>query len=472
MRKRNQVYFKLGLTLLCVVLASTVFMVILFNLPGFFNVINGFIRVISPLLYGVLFAYLMNPIMRFVENSLLYLIKRWGKQAKTSDPAWLRSRKKVCHVLGVVIALATLLALIYLAFSMVVPTIVENASSIFTTDTVINFYNRIRRWLEQLLSDSPQVKEWAIDKLNDLYFHATDWLNNLDLRDAFTSVISRVYGVVKGTLNVLVGFVIAVYMLLSKDLFLGQMKKLVVALFSERHANRLLEFGRRTNKIFSGFVLGKIIDSIIIGIICYIVMTILSLPYPMLISVIIGVTNIIPFFGPLIGAIPSALLILLINPFQCLIFIIMIVLLQQFDGNILGPRILGDSVGLSSFWILISITIFSGVFGVPGMVIGVPVFAVLYMLLSDYVRHRLEKKGRPLQTEIYENIKSTQDIVLMQQHYDSAAEQELSEEAEDTATEPDNGEQELLKDVGSSDDEASLEESEIDSILRLLEEGK
>ena len=161
----------------------------------------------------------------------------------------------------------------------------------------------------------------------------------------------------------------------------------------------------------------------IIGLICYIGMSIIRLPYPMLISVIIGVTNIIPFFGPLIGAIPSAILILLINPFQCFIFVIFILLLQQFDGNILGPRILGDSVGLSSFWILIAITLFSGLFGVPGMIIGVPVFAVIYMLLSDFVKARLEKKGRPQQTEIYAKIKSTDDIELAQKLTEIAAEQ-------------------------------------------------
>ena len=259
-------------------------------------------------------------------------------------------------------------------------------------------------------------------------------------------------------------------MLLSKETFLAQLKKLVVALFNERHANRLLEFGRRTNKIFSGFVLGKIIDSAIIGIICYILMRILSLPYPMLISVIVGVTNIIPFFGPLIGAIPSAILILLINPLQCLIFIIMVVLLQQFDGNILGPRILGDSVGLSSFWILISITIFSGLFGVPGMIIGVPVFAVMYMLVSDFVKARLEKKGRPLQTEIYENIKSTDDIELMRRRFDNSSELEmLAQEAETYEPEPEIEDQELLDD---DDGHTTFGEKEMELLLKLLEDSE
>ena len=423
MKKKNQVYFKLGLTLLCVVLASAVFMVILFNLTGFFKVVREFFRILSPLLFGVLFAYLMNPIMMFVENGLLHLIQRFGKQEKVSDRVWLRSRKNLCHVVGVIAALATLLAVFYLAIALVVPTFISNLSDIINPDTIVEYFSKINNWLQKLLSDRPQIELWATEKINGLYNQAVNWISELDLSEAIMSVISRVYGVVKGTLNFLLGLVIAVYMLLSKELFLAQAKKVIVALFSEKRANRILDYGRRTNRIFSGFVLGKIIDSMIIGLICYIGMSIIRLPYPMLISVIIGVTNIIPFFGPLIGAIPSALLILLINPFQCFIFVIFILLLQQFDGNILGPRILGDSVGLSSFWILISITLFSGLFGVPGMIIGVPVFAVIYMLFSDLVKHRLEKKGRPQQTEVYAKINSTDDIELAQKLGEIAAEQ-------------------------------------------------
>ena len=468
MKRKNQVYFKLGLTLLCVILASIVFMVILNNLPGFFNVISSFFRIISPLLFGVLFAYLMNPIMKFVERNLLRLIERWGKPEKVSDPAWMRSRRKICHVVGVILALATLLGVFYLAIALVVPTIVENAASLFTADNAVVFFARVKNWINQLFSDRPQIQEWANQKVSELYGHAVSWLTNLDLRDALTSLISQIYGVVKGTLNFLLGLVISVYMLLSKEKFLGQMKKMIVALFSEKHANSLLEFGRRTNKIFSGFVLGKIIDSIIIGIICYILMSILSLPYPMLISVIVGVTNIIPFFGPLIGAIPSAILILLINPLQCLIFIIMVVLLQQFDGNILGPRILGDSVGLSSFWILIAITLFSGLFDIIGMIIGVPVFAVLYMLVSEFVHHRLQKKNRPLETEAYERIKSTDDIPPVNWN------QTLPEGPlfGDLVDDLESGIREVPDYEEPSEELSPLGESEIEALLQLLDDSQ
>lgn len=419
--KQNRIYFKLGLTLLLVVIASAAFNVVFSNLPGFFHVISEFFAILMPVFFGVLFAYLMNPVMQFVENGLMNLIPRLRKNDHP-DRSQLASRKNVCHIIGVFSALTVLLLFFYLAFALVVPTLIENISSIANTETIIDYYNRVTDWLNKLFSDSPALQVWIKERLDGLFPSVEKFIAELNIADALRSVSARLFGVLKGTMNFLLGLVIAVYMLFSKDKFLAQAKKIVVAMFTEKRANRLLEVGRRTNKIFSGFVLGKIIDSLIIGIICYIVMSLIGLPYPMLISVIIGVTNVIPFFGPLIGAIPSAFLILLQSPLQCFIFIIFIVILQQFDGNILGPRILGESVGLSSFWILISITVFSGIFGLAGMILGVPVFAVIYMLVSDSVKRRLDKKGYPQVTSIYSKIQSTDDIALAQKMAEFAAE--------------------------------------------------
>lgn len=455
--KKNRVYVKLGVMLLCVVLASVAFTIILSNLQGFFGVISSFIGIISPVLYGILFAYLMNPIMKFVENALMRILNRISKP-KDESLSKMSSRRKLCHIIGVVCALGVLLLVFYLAIVLVVPTIIENVSSIVSDGKIARYYSQITEWLKTLLSENPDIEKWALGKLENIYSSIPEWLNKLDMKEALVSVTTRVYGVVKGTMNFLIGLVVAVYMLLGKEKFLAQGKKLVVALFSEKRADRLLEVGRRTNKIFSGFVLGKIIDSAIIGVICYIVMSILALPFPMLISVIIGVTNVIPFFGPLIGAIPSAFLILLDSPMQCLIFIFFIVLLQQFDGNILGPRILGDSVGLNSFWILISITVFSGIFGFAGMVLGVPVFAVIYMLVKDFVDSRLKAKDRPQETEIYRNIRSTDDIELAQKMAEFSAEHAAFDEDDFDAYE----EEPEIED---------LEEEEIEAYLERLEKN-
>lgn len=200
----------------------------------------------------------------------------------------------------------------------------------------------------------------------------------------------------KAVWNLVIGLIISIYLLASKERFVSQGKKLLYAFWDTRQANVIMEDFRLIDSTFGGFISGKILDSAIIGVLCFVVVSIMKMPYPMLISVIVGVTNIIPFFGPFIGAVPCALLILMVNPMQCLYFIIFIWILQQFDGNFLGPKILGDSTGLSGFWIIFSITIFSGLMGVPGMILGVPIFAVFYALIKRYVNRSLQKRACPI----------------------------------------------------------------------------
>jgi len=215
-------------------------------------------------------------------------------------------------------------------------------------------------------------------------------------------ISSRVILTLKTLLNLIIGVIVCVYFLNGKDKFKAQIKKVITALFRRDTANEIFEFGNYAHHAFGGFITGKIIDSIIIGVICFISMSIFRLPYPLLISVIVGVTNIIPFFGPFIGAVPSALIILMVSPIQALYFLILVIILQQLDGNIIGPAILGNSTGLSSFWVLFSIVIFGGLFGPVGMIIGVPVFAVIYYYAGKWIRKRLRNKGLEDRTEEYE----------------------------------------------------------------------
>ena len=190
-----------------------------------------------------------------------------------------------------------------------------------------------------------------------------------------------------------IGIIISIYFLNSKDTFLAQIKKVILATFKESTAQEIFEGAAFTNKTFGGFISGKIIDSIIIGIICFLVMSIFGWEYSLLISCIVGITNIIPFFGPFIGAIPSVLLLLMMNPWHALYFAIFAILLQQFDGNILGPKILGDSTGLESFWVLFAVLVGGGLFGFIGMIVGIPVFAVIYYYVGRQLNRRLAKKG-------------------------------------------------------------------------------
>ena len=212
-----------------------------------------------------------------------------------------------------------------------------------------------------------------------------------------TQLTAGVILMVREILNFIIGMIVSIYVLFSKEKFMCQAKKLVYAIFRPTKANLILHVGSKSNEIFGGFIIGKIIDSAIIGVLCFIGLSILNIPYTLLVSVIVGVTNVIPFFGPYIGAIPSALLIFLADPVKGVYFVIFIILLQQFDGNILGPKILGNTTNLSSFWVLFAILLFGGVFGIVGMVIGVPVFAFIYQLIREWVLDRLEEQK--LQTQ-------------------------------------------------------------------------
>ena len=201
--------------------------------------------------------------------------------------------------------------------------------------------------------------------------------------------------------DILIGLIVSVYLLARKDTFAAQSKKIIYSLLPTRYGDLVVEEVRSAYRIMSGFINGKLVDSAIIGVICLICCNILRFPYPALVATIIGVTNIVPFFGPFIGAIPCFFLILLVNPLQAVYFALFVLVLQQFDGNILGPKILGDSTGLASFWVLFSILLFGGLFGFAGMVLGVPVFAMLYSILSRLVARGLRQRGLPVETAQY-----------------------------------------------------------------------
>jgi predicted PurR-regulated permease PerM len=261
-----------------------------------------------------------------------------------------------------------------------------------------------------ILENYPEVKDQVLDTLADI---STNWysylvtfsqnLTNLDfdnIGDVFFRGVGGAVSVLRAVMNPVIGIIIMVYLLFSKEIFLGQIKKVTVAIFPKRASDSLVTLGANLNKTLSGFLIGKIIDSAIIGILCAIGMSVMKMEYVALISVIIGITNIIPFFGPFIGAIPSGLLLLIAAPEQVIPFAIFILVLQQFDGNVLGPRILGDSTGLSAIWVMVAIFI-GGHFGFGGMILGVPLFAVLYTVIKDFVEFLLRKKGLATDTKSY-----------------------------------------------------------------------
>ena len=265
------------------------------------------------------------------------------------------------------------------------------------------------------LADNPTIQNYVAVAMEDLYAMLANFITNgllPNIETIITGLTTSVISVVGAAFDLLIGLCAAIYMLASRDIFLAQSKKIVVALCKERTADNILRLGRRIHKVFSGFIIGKILDSLIIGVLCYLGMLILKLPHPALVATVVGVTNVIPFFGPFIGAIPSAFLILLVNPLQAVYFCLFVLALQQLDGNVIGPRILGDTIGISGFWVLVSITVAGGLFGFAGMVLGVPVFAVLYMLVTEFVNSKLKTKGKTTDTTVYQTIKTVNELEM------------------------------------------------------------
>jgi predicted PurR-regulated permease PerM len=372
-------------------------------------VIAGFARTVAsllaPITWGVVFAYLMNPVLKFSERILKPVICRK------------KEHKKILRVISVFISTVVFLGIVAAAFAIILPQIIKSFQSI-----AANFYTyfaNVQTWVLGILEDYPEIEDNVINILNDIY---TNWysylisftgsLTNLDLeniRDMAIRVGGTAVNVLGTLLDALIGVIIMIYLLYSKEIFLGQIKKIVVAVFPNRASNTLVGIGSKLNMTLSGFINGKLIDSAIIGIICFIGMSIMKMEYAVLISVIIGITNIIPFFGPFIGAIPSGLLLLIAAPEQVIPFVIFIFVLQQFDGNVLGPYILGDSTGLSAIWVMVAIFI-GGHFGFGGMILGVPLFAVLYTVIKDLVEHLLRKKNLPVETSHYMPVPAVSDI--------------------------------------------------------------
>lgn len=400
MLKRDSRYFKLGLTLLTVMILSALFIVALINIGIVVEALRQIVAVFSFVIYGVIFAYLMNPIQKLVEK----LIRRIFARSNMTE----RGLNKLSRILGVMVSLLAFLAIIYGLLAMVLPELINSISSTFSPENLQSYYEKITGWLNEVTRDTP-LESWLRE--NDPLRTLQEWITKkMDIFSTIGSVLSGAYGVGKVIFNMVIGLVVAVYLLIDKERYISQLKKFLVSLFKPKWVDKLMEIGRFTNRSFGGFMVGKLIDSLIIGLISYLGMLILGLPYALISSTFVGISNIIPFFGPLIGIVIGGVLILLQNPLQALYFLIFELILQQVDGNIIGPKILGGRMGISGFWVLFSITVFGSVFGFPGMLLGVPVFTVIYALCSEAINNSLKKKNLTQRTEDYYSILAVADL--------------------------------------------------------------
>lgn len=380
--------------------------------------------ILMPFIYGAVIAYLLTPVCNFIERHLLRAMKGRVKNEKKA--------KSLAGAAGIAFSMLFGILVIYLLLAMVLPQVFSSVRSI-----VIAFPNMVNQWsawIQKFLEDNDVVWNYVNQFTNTLYNNVETWLETKllpNMQTIVSGVSAGLWSAIIVMKNFLIGMIAAVYMMGNRRKFAAQAKKLIYSLFKVPAANAILNECRLIDRMFGGFISGKLIDSLIIGCLCFFFMSILNLPYSMLISVVVGVTNIIPFFGPYIGAIPSAVLVLTVNPMQCLYFLILILLLQQFDGNFLGPKILGNSTGLSSFWVLFSILVFGGLLGFVGMIIGVPTFAVIYDLVKKCSNHLLKKKQLTTDTHTYQELMSVEqdgETIQYIQNYDLQEEKKEAEE--------------------------------------------
>ncbi len=384
--KLQKQHYQWGLTAFLVVVCCFIVFFLLYRSDAVGDVFSKILSAITPLLYGMVMAYLLCPIYNFTVSRSYGLISTAKHNFKHD--------LTIAKIFGTLISIALMIVVIAGVLWMIIPGLFDSIMKVI--DALPAAMKTFTQWVDVRFAKLPVAKDYLDQLSSNITDYAIDFATNTILphsANMAAAISGTVFGAIGFVFDFVIGMIVCVYILNIKDTLGAQAKKIIVAHFKESTAEEILQGAEYTNKTFGGFISGKIIDSAIIGILCFIIMSIFGWEYSLLISCIIGITNIIPFFGPFIGAIPSALLLLMVNPMHSLYFIILVIILQQFDGNILGPKILGDSTGLDSFWVLFAVLVGGGLFGFLGMVLSIPVFAVIYAYCGRALNRRLTKRG-------------------------------------------------------------------------------
>lgn len=392
--KMQNKYIAWGITLFCVFAALILLFFAFYRWEYIAGFINTVVNILMPFIYGLTLAYVMNPIVRFIDNNVYKIILRKIFKDKNTG--------KASRVLSLFTSTILFVGLLVTCISFLIPEIIKSLQMLATN---INVYlSNSKELLIKLFGGSQESREFINSNYGKFSEFLSTWMNSGTVSNLMTILGNGIFGTLKFLYNLVIGYIISIYVLFDKEKFKAQIKKLLYTFFDNERVNIILENCNYTDRVFGGFFSGKLIDSLIIGILCFVFMVWLKMPYALVVSVLVGVTNIIPYFGPFIGAIPSAFLILLVDPGKCIGFLIFIIILQQIDGNIIGPTILGGKTGLSSFWVLFSLLIFGGLFGMVGMIIGVPIFSILYSFVNGLIKKKLESKNLPVDSKDYENM--------------------------------------------------------------------
>ncbi len=429
-REQWEQQIRWGITAFLVIAASVLVAMIMLN----FGKIRAFggtlVSILAPIIYGAVIAYITSPIYNHVYHFVYNLLggRKAAAPAPKASPATEASKdtsepaapdtaaattaaeapatssapRLIARTAATLVSLLTVLVLAVGIVSMIIPQLYSSIANLIATlpQDLSQTYQNIMNYLQ----DYPEVREAVQQYYNIAYTYIMNILQDHlmpNMQNIVASLGIGIWSVVNWFKNIFIGLIVMIYLLNIKESMLGESRKLTFALLPKKWAEHVVQEFAYINKVFGGFIVGKIIDSLIIGWLCFFCLSFMKMPYTMLVSVIVGVTNVIPFFGPFIGAIPSFILILLTSPMQSVYFLIFVLALQQFDGNILGPRILGDSTGLSSFWVLFSILLFGGLFGFVGMIVAVPIWAVMLNFVQRVSGHLLRKKGLPTDASDY-----------------------------------------------------------------------
>ena len=383
-------YLYLSLAIFTSVSLSIIVFFAVYRFQGIGDSLHTLSEILAPFIYGGVVAYLLRPVCNHYEKFFANLL-----------PA---KMKKLASSLAVGLSLVTGILVVYVLIIMIVPQLYQSITSLWRSlpDKVSQFMT----WARATFGEDEELLHLFNTSYTALYTELETWAQNT-LMPYVTSIVSgvgtSVYKVLMFLYNLLIGLIVACYLLASRKKFARQSVLIVRSMLKPRWADMFLSEVSFIDRMFGGFIDGKILDSAIIGVLCYIGCLLFKFPNPLLVSAIVGITNVIPFFGPFIGAVPSTLLIMIEDPIKGLWFILFVLALQQLDGNVIGPKILGDRTGLSSFWVLFTIVLFGGLWGVVGMVVGVPLFAVIYDVVKKLVRQGLNKKG---QVEVWEKYKA------------------------------------------------------------------
>ena len=353
------------------------------NISEIWGFFNKFLKVMSPFIVGAAIAYILNVPIRRIERGL------FKNPDKFSGPKWHGRRRALAILITISIAFLVIGCMLY----MVIPQLADTIAQLIKQ--IPAGVHNVTKWAEETFAKYPVVTE-KID------YWATNWQNILEsittfvknyINQIIAGGISAVSGLVSGVLNFLIGFIFAIYVLVQKEKLADQFKKIIYAFLEKKTADWMMLVGERADKTFTGFISGQCVEAIIIGLLFFIVMTIFRIPYTLLISLLIGVTALVPIVGTVIGCVVGVILILLVNPVKVLVFLIIFVVIQQFEGNIIYPHVVGNSVGLSGIWVLVSLTVGGSLFGIMGMVVFIPLVSVIYAFLREYIYGILKEKG-------------------------------------------------------------------------------